>query len=89
MELLLPTIMADFELVETYVYEPESPLTCPIYAYGGTGDKTVTVNGLQAWQEQTSGRCKVRRFPGDHFFIHSSITNVITALRNDLLGTTV
>jgi medium-chain acyl-[acyl-carrier-protein] hydrolase len=84
-QVFLPTIRADFELAETYMYEPEGPLACPIYAYGGMEDKDVTVDNLRAWQEQTSGKCEVRVFPGDHFFIHSSTATVISALSNDLL----
>ena len=83
-QLFLPIIRADFELVNTYEYLPEGPLSCPIYVYGGLEDRDVPVESLRAWQQQTSGRFKVRMFPGDHFFIHSSTANVINALRQDV-----
>src|ERR1700742_4467759 len=35
MKLFLPTTRADFQVVETYQYQPEELLTYPIYAYGG------------------------------------------------------
>jgi surfactin synthase thioesterase subunit len=83
-KMFLPIIRADFEMVETYIYEQERPLTCPIYAYGGTEDVTVTTEGLRAWQEQTSRKCEIRRFRGDHFFIHSSIQSIAAAVQNDV-----
>jgi medium-chain acyl-[acyl-carrier-protein] hydrolase len=83
-ELFLPALRADFELVETYVYEPYSPLACDIYAYGGLQDTGVPVASLKAWQQQTSGTFKVRMFPGDHFFIHTS-AELVHALRRDVV----
>ena len=34
LELYLPVIRADFELIQTYEYYEEEPLSCPITAYG-------------------------------------------------------
>jgi medium-chain acyl-[acyl-carrier-protein] hydrolase len=84
-ELFLPTIRADFELVETYEYEPESPLTCNICVYGGLQDAHVPAANLKEWQKQTSGAFKVRMFPGDHFYIHTS-DDLLHALRRDVLN---
>lgn len=83
-EFFLPTIRADFELVETYEYEPEPPLTCNICAYGGLQDAHVPAANLREWQKQTSGAFKVRMFPGDHFYIHTS-NDLLHALRRDVL----
>lgn len=83
-EFFLPTIRADFELVETYEYEPEPPLTCAICAYGGLQDTNVPAAKLKEWQKQTSGAFKVRMFPGDHFYIHTS-ADLLHALRRDVL----
>lgn len=85
MELFLPAIRADFELVETHAYETGEPLACPFYVYGGLQDISVPVASLRAWQKQTTGKCTVRMFPGDHFFIHSCAADVVHALRRDLL----
>jgi surfactin synthase thioesterase subunit len=84
MSLFLPTIRADFHLVETYIYKPEPPLSCAIYAYGGLQDTDVSANSLNAWQEQTCLKFRSRMLPGDHFFIHSSAANLIHVLRRDL-----
>jgi medium-chain acyl-[acyl-carrier-protein] hydrolase len=83
-EFFLPTIRADFELVETYEYEPEPPLACPICAYGGLQDTSVPAASLKEWQKQTSAAFKIRMFPGDHFYIHNS-NDLLHALRRDVL----
>ena len=83
-EFFLPTIRSDFELVETYEYAPEAPLNCAIHAYGGLQDTNVPAASLKAWQKQTSGPFKVRMFPGDHFYIHTSV-DLLHALRRDVL----
>ncbi len=53
MELLLPTLRADFEAVESYVYNSnEPPLDCPIIAFGGLDDPRVSRERSKA------GQCK-------------------------------
>ena len=85
LKLFLPTTRADFQLVDTYLYQHEAPLACAIYAYGGLQDTDVSAESLSAWQEQTTSEFKARMFPGDHFFIHSSTGPLVNALRRDLL----
>jgi medium-chain acyl-[acyl-carrier-protein] hydrolase len=83
-KLFLPTTRADFQIVKTYLYQPEDPLACAIYAYGGLQDPDVSAESMSAWQKQTSLQFKARMFPGDHFFIHSSTTSLLSVLRRDL-----
>lgn len=71
-ELMLPVIRADFELVETYVCEDGLPLTCPISVYGGSSDWVVPADRLAPWRAQTTAACRVEMFGGDHFFLRSA-----------------
>ncbi|HWI50704.1 MAG TPA: alpha/beta fold hydrolase [Symbiobacteriaceae bacterium] len=80
MEMLLPLMRADFALSETYVYEPDAPLQCPVSAFGGTADPEVSREGLQAWQSQTCGPASVRIYPGGHFFLHDFRAEVLEAI---------
>jgi medium-chain acyl-[acyl-carrier-protein] hydrolase len=84
LQLLLPTVRADFAISETYTWVPEPPLSCPFSVFGGDSDPTVNQDDLQAWQPHTSGHCTLRMFPGDHFFLRSAETALIEALRSDL-----
>jgi len=84
MQLLIPTLRADFEAIQTYAYSPEPPLDCPLTAFGGLQDPEVTQEDLEAWGAQTRGDFKVRMFPGDHFFLHSSQAEFFQALSQEL-----
>lgn len=85
MDLLLPTIRADFELCETYEYHPEDLLSCPITIYGGIEDREVEREGLAAWSEMTVGPSNLRMFPGGHFYIHTSRAIFLQTFAGDLL----
>jgi medium-chain acyl-[acyl-carrier-protein] hydrolase len=85
LELMLPTIRADFELCETYEYHPESPLECPMIIYGGLEDREVEAERLAAWSEMTVGASDIRMFPGDHFYINSLRSIFLQTLAGDLL----
>jgi medium-chain acyl-[acyl-carrier-protein] hydrolase len=84
MELLLPVMRADFELVQTYVYTEGKPLACPITAFGGTLDKEVGLRRLQAWRAQTLAHFSWHMIPGDHFFINTSQRLLLAALSKEL-----
>ncbi len=68
LQLLVPILRADFEVCETFEYEHERPLDCPIAAFGGTVDPDVAREDLEAWAEQTTASFSLRMFPGDHFY---------------------
>src|SRR5262245_51550208 len=84
LDLLLPTLRADFELCETYEYIPEAPLGCPITIYGGIDDQEVEREPLAAWAEMTIGSSKSRMFPGGHFYINTSHSVFLQTLARDL-----
>lgn len=85
MQLLLPTLRADFAVLETYVYTPEPPLECPITTFGGLSDRVASRDELEAWRDQTSAAFSVQMFPGDHFFVHSAQPLLLQALSRELL----
>jgi surfactin synthase thioesterase subunit len=70
MQMLLPLLRADFELIETYACAPEEPLACPMEALGGLADTEVEREDLEAWRQHTSGPFGLRLFAGDHFFLN-------------------
>ena len=72
MGLVLPRLRADLEVCDTYAYLPESPLACPIAAFGGVEDQEVHRQELEGWREHTSGAFHLRLFPGDHFYVHDT-----------------
>jgi surfactin synthase thioesterase subunit len=65
-------LRADFQLIETYHYEKESPLGCPITVFGGVNDHRATREALLAWRQETTNEFRLRMLPGDHFFLRTS-----------------
>ncbi len=70
MGLMLPTIRADFAVLETYRYRPEAPLAVPITVLGGIEDTSVSPSGLAGWRQLSSSGFGLQMFEGDHFFLH-------------------
>ena len=69
MRLSLPTLRADFEMLETYQYQPDAPLACPIAALGGLDDPRVSREQIEGWAMRTKVSFESKYFAGDHFFI--------------------
>lgn len=84
MQFLLPTLRADFAICETYVYEPGSPLGCPIRAFGGQQDEEVSQEDILAWEYQTSASFSIDMFEGDHFFIHSATAPLLRTVGHQI-----
>jgi len=84
MELVVPLLRADFQLIQTYQYEIGDPLTCPIVAYGGLDDKEVPRELLSMWRGQTTSRFALYMLPGDHFFLRSSQTLLLEMVARQL-----
>ncbi|MFC0861442.1 thioesterase II family protein [Sphaerimonospora cavernae] len=87
LELVLPSLRADLELVDTYEYRPGPPLTCPISVFGGLDDRLVPVAVLDHWRAQTTGRTIIRTYPGDHFYLWGRERDVVSAIVSDLQRT--
>jgi medium-chain acyl-[acyl-carrier-protein] hydrolase len=84
MQLLMPVLRADFELIQTYTYQPSPKLQCPLVVFGGIGDADIPRNDLEAWCTLTESTCSVRMFPGDHFFIPSCESMLLQVLAREL-----
>ncbi|MFZ5515911.1 MAG: thioesterase II family protein [Candidatus Zhuqueibacterota bacterium] len=84
MQLLLPVLRADFAMNETYTYRESLPIDCPITAFGGTEDKDVTRESLEAWAKETRGNYSLTMLAGDHFFIQSSQQVILASVENEL-----
>jgi medium-chain acyl-[acyl-carrier-protein] hydrolase len=81
MELVLPSLRADFQLSEDYRLQPGPPVRVPIVAIGGTGDPLVSRDDVAAWRRHTSDGLTVHAVPGDHFFLHtdpSALTRIVS-----------
>ena len=85
---MIPMLRADFQLNQTYQYEPGAPLSCPITVFGGLDDDHVPKESLFGWREETSAAFKLRMLPGDHFFLRTSEPLLLRFL-SEILSTIV
>ena len=63
MELLLPVLRADMSICDNYAYSDDTPLDCPIDAFGGSQDLGTPSEGLDAWRLQTTAEFSIEVFP--------------------------
>lgn len=86
MEIFLPILRADFEIMETYVFREELPLECPITAFGGLSDPKISCQNIAAWDTHTSTRFRTHFFSGGHFFLHDSEPLLLEQINLQLAG---
>jgi surfactin synthase thioesterase subunit len=84
LQLFLPTLRADFDVLASYVYRPEPPLPCPISAYCGRRDQRVRSEALMDWRWQTTEGFETRWFEGDHFYFQTDRKPVLQAIQADV-----
>jgi surfactin synthase thioesterase subunit len=84
MEIMLPVLRADFNLVRAYGYYPGEPLMVPIISMGGLEDPYTTDDGLLAWQVQTHASFSCRRWRGGHFYLHDFTSEVMSTIADSL-----
>lgn len=87
MQVVLPLLRGDFELIETYVYHDEPPLPVGLTALGGLEDEEISRADLEGWLAQTTGRFSLRMLPGDHFYLNSSPQLLLPLLAQELRST--
>lgn len=80
MEVFLPLLQSDFRNAETYVYDKKNaPLSMNITVLSGKLDED-TPEEVEVWNEQTTGRCEVHYFEGDHFFLNEEPERVMSII---------
>jgi surfactin synthase thioesterase subunit len=75
--MLLPVLRNDLQLTETYTFEPGSNVCCPIVVVAGSSDKLAPPEDMAHWAAVTRSNVQLHTFPGDHFFLHSNIDDMV------------
>jgi medium-chain acyl-[acyl-carrier-protein] hydrolase len=76
-DLFLPILRCDLELVETHVHRAGPLLACPITAFTGREDHDAPAVTGDGWAEHTRGGFSHRTFDGGHFFLRSAERDVL------------
>jgi medium-chain acyl-[acyl-carrier-protein] hydrolase len=84
LDLMLPLLRGDFQLVETYQFTEGAKLECPISAFGGNDDEEVSEDELKQWRAQTDSSFDRTIFEGNHFFIHHRQPEILSYLKKVL-----
>jgi medium-chain acyl-[acyl-carrier-protein] hydrolase len=69
---VLPALRADFAMHETYTCAADTPLECPITAFGGAEDPEATPQKIRSWQSQTTNDFGCQVVPGGHFYLRTA-----------------
>lgn len=87
---IMPSLLADFVLTESYVLEPGPPLSCRILAYAGSEDPLLTRESLQAWNRHTSSTFRLQVVAGDHSLAscQDAILEDLSRETSEMLGLT-
>lgn len=81
--LVLPSMRADFECVETYQCASEPPLACPITVFGGLQDQEATAQELEVWRSQTESDFSLEMYPGNHFFLDHQQSRLLARIAHE------
>ncbi len=84
MQIVMPSLRADFTAIETYQYRAETRLACNVTVIGGVEDPDVGMDDLMAWQDVTSGMALVEQKSGGHFYIDQHAAAVTRQIVTDL-----
>ncbi|WP_426751945.1 thioesterase II family protein [Myxococcus sp. Y35] len=85
LDLVLPTLRADFALAFTENGHQPPKLEVPISVMGSPEDKHVPTANLERWRDETTHEdVRVRLFPGGHFFIKPQRDAILANVSEDL-----
>ncbi|MEU6237477.1 alpha/beta fold hydrolase [Kitasatospora sp. NPDC047058] len=84
MELYLPTIRADYTILDHYRARPAEPLGCPVSAFHGADDLEVGQAEMARWASYGNGSIDLDAIPGDHFFLHDAEEELVAAVARRL-----
>jgi surfactin synthase thioesterase subunit len=76
----LPTLHADFTLVDSFSRPFPQVLPCDLLALGARDDPEVTVDDVRAWGAAAGGRFELELFDGGHFFLHTAHERVMACV---------
>ena len=81
MNLVLPSLRADFEILYRWHYIEGAPFSMPMKAVGGTSDGPIPRADLEAWSIHTGGDFTTKMFEGDHFYLHEAEPELLPWLK--------
>ena len=88
MNYFLPILKADFCMYETYKFNPNEKLSCPVYTLGSERDPYAPFKEMKNWKETTINYNHLVSVTGNHFYINdesSTFTGIFLELLRHIL----
>lgn len=86
MQIALPVLRADLELIYRYRHVPGPPLEASIEALGGIDDGHVRFESLLSWRHATRRPFSLRMIAGGHFTVMDQPQRILRSVRAVLAG---
>jgi medium-chain acyl-[acyl-carrier-protein] hydrolase len=83
---MLPVLRADIHMLEAYERRTPRPLSCPITAFSGVRDRTVPMQHMEAWREETTSCFTWISLEEDHLYLQSARDQLTATIRETLLA---
>jgi surfactin synthase thioesterase subunit len=83
-EVVMRALRADLQLLNSYRYSALAPLTCPLTAFMGCNDPATTIENVEAWRQESTGLFRAVSLKGNHFFIESQRTELVSTIVSSL-----
>lgn len=80
MELVLPTLRADYAALEGYEHRSAEPLDIPVTAFAGRSDTVVPPDEVRGWQRFAGGPFRFVTVTGDHFFLGDAAEQLLATV---------
>src|SRR5262245_3978605 len=84
LQLILPTVQADFEVAAHYRYAPRPRLNCPVTAFGAWEDIFAPLAAVEAWRGYTSSSFNIDIFHGEHYFLEDQRALLLESITEKL-----
>jgi surfactin synthase thioesterase subunit len=84
MNIFLPVLRSDLEMLETHICRRSAPLDIPITAFTGEDDTRATRALLEGWSNFTLRWNGARSFPGGHFYLQDTNNPMFAALITEI-----
>jgi medium-chain acyl-[acyl-carrier-protein] hydrolase len=80
-ELLLPSLKADFEIIENYINRNEAKQPIPVSVLAGDKDE-LDIGSIYAWFQMFTKNTGIHWVDGDHFFVDSNPSCTIAMVKD-------
>ncbi len=76
LEIVLPSLRADFTLMEQYTHRATAPLEMPFTLLNGRDDPWIDDRGLHDWGRHTTQEIRTHAFAGGHFYLPAAAKEI-------------